>query len=1326
MPDSQQVALCLADTNPEDLAATALSVQELLQMLAHSAAEQQIVWLDACHSGGMTFLGTRTGKDPQPLANPSPQLIRALRQRAAQSKGFYALLSCDQGQPAWEFPELGHGVFTYFLMRGLRGEAADAQGIIKADALYRYVYHQTLHYIDQANQHLRLVNQQKRSRGETHLHPEYPLQTPKRIVEGVGEFILGMKPVAAALEPQRRSLILDGLWHCQPALELGKILQGAGDFTTRYWPNPSGTTLADVQAFIQTGLGESATVDPPETVLLYLRAYLAETAAGEPIFRMEGGIRLSGTWLQQQLQHCPAKQQIVILDCPQPLSEGTSSDSVTLLKRYFAELQPEHHTACCLLATTSPSNDPEQFVQALFQTLTQVEPGAGLTAAHWIGQLRAALGSQAPDLQAWVSGAQGILNILPVNLQPTVVLQTLDIGLCPYLGLNAFSEVDAAYFYGRESLTQDLVQRLTTQSFLAIVGASGSGKSSLVQAGVLRSLKQGQMVASTAWAIRTMRPGARPLEALARAWVDPGMEAEQAMQQSQLEGILYQGIESFVYWLRQRPEPLLMLVVDQFEELFTQAAAAERTQFVDLLLGAVAHAGDRFKLVITVRADFMTASLAMPTLAQAIQQSSVFIPSSLSEEEYRQIILKPAQQVGLQVEPELVEVLLQDLQQSAGELPLLEFVLQQLWEHRKEGKLTLNAYLHQIGGLKGALERSCQSVYESLDADMQHCAQWIFLTLTHIGEGNHYTRRRVPKSALVVAKYPAPLVEQTLQALVAAKLVMIDFEGGDLSFATARHVGDTTDPADEPLHFLQEAVTVEVTHEILIRHWSTLQWWLEENRTLLQRQRQLADAAQLWQQNGQQAEFLLQGIRLAEAEDLYIKHTDELSAETHRFLAACLDAQQAQQQLTQRRLRRAQITALVMAGLGVTAFGFGSLAFWQKQTAQARAIEALNASADAQMLSHRQLEALVLSVKGGQQLQQMVGAPTALQRATLGQLEKVLQSTQEINRLEGHQGAVTDITYHPQGQSFASVSEDHHVKLWSKDGALLKIFPGKGGNITRIRFRPDGQQLAIATANGILQIWDGAGAVRRSFQGHQGYITSLAVNPNGQTFVSAGDDRTIKLWNWQGKLLKTYRGHTDGVSSLSFSPDGQMLASASWDKTIQLWSMKGQHLKTLKGHRDEVTEVVFSPDGQSLASASADRTIKLWQVADGTVETMTRKARGSHSHRDRINSIQFSPDGKRLASASADGTIGVWRRGGHLLETLNGPGAAVNQVVFSPDGRTLASVSADTSIRLWQVKGKAAAPVSDLQTLLRQSCHHLQTYLTTNPRVSSSDRNLCD
>ena len=188
----QQAVLCLTDTQKDNLLDTGLGLQEILDALGKSAAHQQLVWLDACHSGGMTLLGAKG--EVNTLLNPTPQLVEILRQRAAQSKGFYALLSCDQAQQSWEFPELGHGVFTYYLMQGLRGEAADAQGVIDADGLYRYVYHQTLQYIDRTNQQLRLMNQQKRSRGETHLYPEYPLQTPKRIVEGVGELILGLKP----------------------------------------------------------------------------------------------------------------------------------------------------------------------------------------------------------------------------------------------------------------------------------------------------------------------------------------------------------------------------------------------------------------------------------------------------------------------------------------------------------------------------------------------------------------------------------------------------------------------------------------------------------------------------------------------------------------------------------------------------------------------------------------------------------------------------------------------------------------------------------------------------------------------------------------------------------------------------------------------------------------------------------------------------------------------------------------------------------------------------------------------------------------------------
>ena len=152
-PNTQQVVLCLADTNTNKLLTTGLPLNTLLKQLSNCAASQQLVWLDACHSGGMTLRGTSKIS----LPNPSSQLVEVLRHKAAESKGFYALLSCDQTQQSWEFPELGHGVFTYYLMRGLRGEAADSQGIIEADALYQYVYHQTLRYIAKTNQQMRFL-----------------------------------------------------------------------------------------------------------------------------------------------------------------------------------------------------------------------------------------------------------------------------------------------------------------------------------------------------------------------------------------------------------------------------------------------------------------------------------------------------------------------------------------------------------------------------------------------------------------------------------------------------------------------------------------------------------------------------------------------------------------------------------------------------------------------------------------------------------------------------------------------------------------------------------------------------------------------------------------------------------------------------------------------------------------------------------------------------------------------------------------------------------------------------------------------------------------
>ncbi|HEY9627623.1 MAG TPA: caspase family protein [Coleofasciculaceae cyanobacterium] len=193
---TQQAVLCLSDTQNDSLLTTGLKMQELLQLLEGCAARHQMLWLDACHSGSLVLRGARGMDEPTAIGSfePTVQLVKVLRTRAAQSRGFYALLSCGEGQRSWEFPELGHGVFTYYLIQGLRGEAADAQGVIEADALYRYVYRQTVEYLSQKNQQLRVLNEEKKLRKESPLHPEYPPQTPKRIVEGVGELVLGLIP----------------------------------------------------------------------------------------------------------------------------------------------------------------------------------------------------------------------------------------------------------------------------------------------------------------------------------------------------------------------------------------------------------------------------------------------------------------------------------------------------------------------------------------------------------------------------------------------------------------------------------------------------------------------------------------------------------------------------------------------------------------------------------------------------------------------------------------------------------------------------------------------------------------------------------------------------------------------------------------------------------------------------------------------------------------------------------------------------------------------------------------------------------------------------
>ncbi|OUL18803.1 hypothetical protein BV378_34845 [Nostoc sp. RF31YmG] len=1329
-PNTQEAFLCLADTQKDSLEQTGLPVKELLTQLSKSGAQNQLVWLDACHSGGMTLRGAIA----EPLLNPTPQLVDALQRNATKGKGFYALLSCDVNQQSWEFPELGHGVFTYYLMRGLNGDAADTQGVIFADGLYRYVYHQTLQYIDKTNQQLRLINQQKRGKGDTQIFSEYPLQTPKRIVEGVGELLLGSIPAIAQSHSSRIALVIEGFSGYQATLDLSKVLVNAGDFELEYLPRSGETTAKDIRSAIQECLGSvnqrrHEIIEEASTVFLYLRGSLEETPTGEAALLISEDIWLSRSWLRQQLRRSQIAQQIIILDFP------AVATAVSSLKEWVEDLQLESETGQCIIAATSPKDNSEFFAQTLIETLKNVNKAAGLSVAGWITQLQVQLASQIQStpflpLHFWLSGTQGVIEIIPATTGARSYKKAaLDLKICPYRGLKAFAEEDAQYFFGRESLTQHLISQIAHKSFLAVVGASGSGKSSVVQAGLIAQLRPGNCLAgSDSWLIKSLRPGARPLEELARRLggdtetrrrSDAGTRREGNKEENAtsspdlvLEGMLYQGVEGFVYWLRSRPESVVVLVVDQFEELFTLAPIEDRQRFLELVLGAIEYASDKFKLVITLRADFIASCLEVSALANLLQESSVLVPPHLSDRDYRRVIINPAEQVSLKVEPELVEVLVQELNHSAGDLPLLEFVLEQLWEFRQEGELTLAAYQQQVGGIKGALERKAQAVYESLDSQAQDCARWIFLSLTQLGEGTEDTRRRVLKSELVVQKYPAALVERTLQALTAAKLVVVNLEEeGSMRDAGMRGDGDAKmgrygDEGDAlissssnlslkslrvfasdslPVSPNASAVTIEVAHEILIRHWSTLRWWLEENRSRLRSQRQIEQAAALWKYNHEQADFLLHGIRLAEAEEIYVKYTEELSQDVQHFIAACLEARQRQQFEQKKRLRQAQKAVAVISVLGIAASGFGGLAYFQKQAAQLREISALNASSEALLLSNQQLEALIASVKAGREVKQVFAPAKDIQLATVATLQQAVEQTQELNRLQGHSQQVNAVSFSPDSKIIASASDDGTIKFWSLNGKLINTISDSKNRFTYLDFSPNGQFIVASTAKYLKLYTTIDGKLIKTFSGHTDIVNSIDFSPDGKKLVSASRDKTIKLWRIDGSLIKSWNAHNGWVNTVSFSADGQVIASGGEDNLVKLWQIAdGKLLQTMKGHKERVTCVKFSPDGQIIASASGDKTIKFWNRQGENLQTI-------EGNTNQINSISFSPDGQLLAAGDADAILKIWNikdKSGieyKINQNLRGHGAQINYISFSPDGKIIASASVDKTVKLWRV-----------------------------------------